>query len=80
MDASNLHRIATDAQSLVQQLLLYRAQHTTTTPPFPAGGGSGEEEEEEEELRALTHIVLCTGLHESLEGVAMDEAMAMEER
>lgn len=71
------NRIATDAQTLVQQLLLYRAQHTTSTPPPPAAGGSGEEEEEE--LRAITHIVLCSGLHESLEGVVMEEAMAVVE-
>lgn len=37
--------------------------------------------EEEEGWGAVTHIVLCTGLHESLEGVvlpAAGEAMAME--
>lgn len=65
------HRIADNAQALVRQLLRFRAeqehQPTASTSPLPPGGK--EREEEDGMLAAVRHVVLCAGLHESLEGV-----------
>lgn len=59
---THTHRIAHDAQALVRQLLLLRQPPTASDDDNDnddvRGGGDG-----------VRHVVLCTGLHESLDGV-----------